>query len=170
VIMNLYVGNLSPETTEDDLRNIFSEFGEIVSARILRDNETGMPRGFGFVEMADKYHGYDAIDNLDVTYLQGQIISVKEAKQRTNERDSRGGARPFAPRGGSGSYGDRPRPRPDRPAYGGDRPAYGSDRPAYGSDRPAYGSGDRPARPDSGNTDRPDRGDRSDRERFKRRF
>jgi RNA recognition motif-containing protein len=83
--MNLYVGNLSPETRENDLRQLFSEFGEVVSAKILIDPATGLPRGFGFVEMADKYHGYDAINNLDMTYLQGNIISVKEAKQKGQE-------------------------------------------------------------------------------------
>ena len=69
--MNLYVGNLSPETTEADLRTIFSEFGEVVAVKILLDTATGLPRGFGFVEMADKFQGFDAITNIDMTYFQG---------------------------------------------------------------------------------------------------
>src|SRR5690606_12629724 len=93
----------SPETTERHLQLLFSEFGEIVSVKIPKDNETGMPRGFGFVEMADKFHGYDAIDNLDCTYLEGNIISVKEAKPKQGGGGQRGGG--F---GGNRSYGDRP--------------------------------------------------------------
>jgi RNA recognition motif-containing protein len=78
--MNLFVGNLSPETTENDLRKIFSEFGTVNTSRIIKDHVTGESRGFGFVEMEDKYHAMDAIDNLDGTFLQNSIISVKEAK------------------------------------------------------------------------------------------
>jgi len=87
--MNLFVGNLSPETTESDLRERFSEFGEIVSIKILKDRDTGLPRGFGFVEMADRFHAMDAIDNLDQVFLKGQVISVKEAKQKTDEKSSK---------------------------------------------------------------------------------
>jgi RNA recognition motif-containing protein len=85
--MNLFVGNLSAETTDADLRNIFSEFGDIVSVRVLKDMETGMSRGFGFVEMAEKFTAYDAIDNIDCTFLKGNIISVKEAKPKTTDRN-----------------------------------------------------------------------------------
>lgn len=100
--MNLYVGNLSPETTEGDLRTIFSEFGEVVSVKILLDPVTGLPRGFGFVEMADKYHGYDCITNLDMTYYQGNIINVRESKPKGQE-NSRGGG--FNRGGGNRSGG-----------------------------------------------------------------
>jgi len=91
--MNLYVSNISPETNEIDLREVFSEFGEVVGVKIVKDIETGMPRGFGFVEMADKFSAFDAIDNLDCTFLKGQIIAVKEAKPRANDRggNDRGG-------------------------------------------------------------------------------
>jgi RNA recognition motif-containing protein len=82
--MNLFVGNLSAETTAEDLIQLFSEFGKVVSARIVRDHQTGESRKFGFVEMADKFAAFDAIDNLDVTYLQGQIISVSQAKGKTS--------------------------------------------------------------------------------------
>ncbi|MBA3828078.1 MAG: RNA-binding protein [Taibaiella sp.] len=89
--MNLFVGNMSPEITEIELRELFSEFGEVVVAKIVRDKETGLPRGFGFVEMGDKYTAFDAIDNLDATFYKGQIISVKEAKQP----NATGGRKPF---------------------------------------------------------------------------
>ncbi|HXS35692.1 MAG TPA: hypothetical protein VN721_03265 [Flavipsychrobacter sp.] len=88
--MNLYVSNISPETSEIDLRQAFSEFGEVVGVKIVKDIETGMPRGFGFVEMADKFSAFDAIDNLDCTFLKGQIIAVKEAKPRANDRGQGG--------------------------------------------------------------------------------
>lgn len=107
--MNLFVGNLSLETTEGDLRKIFSEFGEIVSAKVLvkADPATGQPRKFGFVEMADKFHSFDAIDNLDCTYLQGNIISVKEAKPPGGQGGRPGGGGNRRPGGGAG--GNRPR-------------------------------------------------------------
>ena len=89
--MNLYVGNLNPETTEDSLRKIFSEFGEIVSVKIIREPETGVSKGFGCVEMSDKYHSFDAIDNIDMTYFEGQVISVREAKGKTGGGNQRGG-------------------------------------------------------------------------------
>jgi len=79
-IMNLFVGNLSPDTTNGDLLKLFNEFGYVLSARVIIDPTTGRSRQFGFVSMADRFEAFDAIDNLDMTYFQGQIISVKEAK------------------------------------------------------------------------------------------
>jgi RNA recognition motif-containing protein len=93
--MNLFVGSLSQETTEEDLRTIFSEFGEIVALRILRDKETGFSRGFGFVEMADRFCAFDAIDNIDQTFLHGQVISVKEAKSEAKTGKPNKGKPPF---------------------------------------------------------------------------
>ena len=98
--MNLFVGNLNPETNAAKLRPLFSEFGEVVSAKVIIDNATGMSRGFGFVEMADKFHAFDAIDNLDSTFFDGNIISVKEAKQNNaNSGGGFGGKKPFKPKG-----------------------------------------------------------------------
>lgn len=103
--MNLFIGNLNPQTTEDSLRTLFSEYGEIVSIKIPIDNETGLPRGFGFVEMADRFESYDAIDNIDGVYFEGQVISVKESKPKNapggnNRGNSRGGG--FRSNGGGG--------------------------------------------------------------------
>ena len=103
--MNLFVGNLNPVTTAAGLRQLFSEFGEVVSSKILMDNVTGQPRGFGFVEMADKFHSFDAIDNLDATFFEGNVISVKEAKQNNTSTNTRSG-------GGSNFRPQKPRPRP----------------------------------------------------------
>ncbi len=110
--MNLFVGNLHPESTADGLRTLFSEFGDVVSSKVIFDMNTGASRGFGFVEMADKTQANDAIDNLDVSYFEGNIISVKEAKQNNNKSrggDNRsGGYRPRFPRStGSGDYNSR---------------------------------------------------------------
>jgi len=95
--MNLFVANLHPDTNAEALRVLFSEFGEIVSYKVIFDPTTGASRGFGFVEMADKMKGFDAIDNLDQTFFEGNIISVKEAKQNNQKG---GGGRSFnKPRG-----------------------------------------------------------------------
>jgi len=117
--MNLFVGNLNPETTVTNLRKLFSEFGEIVSAKIIYDNATGMSRGFGFVEMADKFHSFDAIDNLDSIYFEGNVISVKEAKQNNtkpggNKSFNKPFNKPFRPR-------TTPRPGPGGGGYNTDK-------------------------------------------------
>jgi RNA recognition motif-containing protein len=101
--MNLFVGNLSPETTQQHLQDLFSEFGVINSVKIIIDSATGLPKGFGFVEMEDKFHSYDAIDNLDATYFMGSIISVKEAKNNKTNNKGGGGNRPFKKPGGFNS-------------------------------------------------------------------
>lgn len=119
-IMNLFIGNLNLETSEQHLRDLFSEFGNIVSVKIIMDPQTAMPKGFGFVEMEDKFAAYDAMDNLDVTYFMGNIINVREA--RSNKQGGgvtrSGNGRPFQKRAGGnalygnqrgGSYGDQQR-------------------------------------------------------------
>lgn len=101
--MNLFIGNLHPQTSEDSLRTLFSEFGEIVSVKIPIDAQTGTARGFGFVEMADKFESFDAIDNIDGTYFEGQVISVKESKPKNppGGGNNRGGG---FNRGGNGGF------------------------------------------------------------------
>lgn len=88
--MNLFIGNLSPTVTEETLKVLFSEFGVINSVKIITDPFTGAPKGFGFVDMEDKYHAKDAITHLDFTYLEGNIISVKEANNNKSS-SGRGG-------------------------------------------------------------------------------
>ena len=79
---NLYVGNLSWSTSEDEVRSAFQAYGEVTSVKLIEDRETGRPRGFGFVEMEDS-GAIEAIQNLDGTMLDGRNIKVNEAKPRT---------------------------------------------------------------------------------------
>jgi len=76
----LYVGNLSHETTETQLQTLFAEAGEVTSAKIITDRQTGQPRGFGFVEMETKLEGQKAISMLNGRDLDGRPLTVNEAK------------------------------------------------------------------------------------------
>jgi len=79
--MNIYVGNLSLEMTEDELRQEFTEFGEVISVIIMNDEYigSGQPRGYGYVEMASKPEGVVAIANLEGKKLRGRAVNVVEA-------------------------------------------------------------------------------------------
>jgi cold-inducible RNA-binding protein len=78
--IKLYVGNLSYEITEPQLQTLFSEAGEVTSAKIITDRQTGQPRGFGFVEMETKVEGQKAISMLNGRNLDGRPLTVNEAK------------------------------------------------------------------------------------------
>ena len=80
--MNIYVGNLAFKATEDDLKAAFSRFGEVASASIIRDRQTGQSKGFGFVEMTVKADAEKAIKELDGIPLKGREIKVNEARPR----------------------------------------------------------------------------------------
>lgn len=82
--MNIYVGNLSYRMSEDELRDTFAAFGEVVSAKIIEDRMTGRSKGFGFVEMADKASGEEAIKELNGKDLGGRPLRVNEARPREN--------------------------------------------------------------------------------------
>lgn len=101
--MNLYIGNLSAETTEQDLRNIFAEFGQILVAKIIIDPQTGLSKGFGFVEFDDKFESYEAMDALDMTHFMGNIITVKEAKGNKTA-PNKGGRKPFNKKPSGNAY------------------------------------------------------------------
>ena len=96
--MNIYVGNLSYQTTEDDLRSAFADHGEVSSVAIITDKYSGQSKGFGFVEMADDAGAKAAIAALDGTDFQGRQVKVNEARPRA-ERGSGGGG------GGGGGHG-----------------------------------------------------------------
>ena len=86
--MNIYVGNLSLETTEDELRKEFTEFGEVISVTIMNDKYigSGQPRGYGYVEMASKSEGTTAIANLEGKKLRNRIVNVVEALPLSDKR------------------------------------------------------------------------------------
>jgi RNA recognition motif-containing protein len=82
--MNIYVGNLSRDVTEDDLREAFEEFGEVSSVSIITDKFTGASRGFGFVEMPDGDAAQEAMNSLNGKDLKGRSLNVNEAKPKTD--------------------------------------------------------------------------------------
>lgn len=88
--MNLYVGNLSYNATEDDIRGAFAQFGEVAAVRIITDRETGRPRGFAFVEMADRAAGEKAIEGLNNAEIVGRAVTVNEARPKTEGGGGRG--------------------------------------------------------------------------------
>jgi len=92
--MKIYIGNLSYEVTEEDLRQEFGAFGEVASVSVVTDKYSGRPKGFGFVEMASKAEAEAAITGLNGKTLKERTIMVNEARPRTDSRSS-------------GSYGNR---------------------------------------------------------------
>jgi len=80
--MNIYVGNLSYRMNDGELREVFSEFGEVSSARIINDRETGRSKGFGFVEMPDDNAANEAIEALNGKEVSGRNLRVNEARPR----------------------------------------------------------------------------------------
>jgi RNA recognition motif-containing protein len=96
--VNIYVGNLSRETTEDELRQAFEAHGQVTSVNIIKDRYSGESRGFGFVEMSTKSEAEAAINGLNGTSLGERTLSVNEARPR-----SEGGRRPYG--GGGGGFG-----------------------------------------------------------------
>ena len=89
--MNIYVGNLSHELTEEELREAFETFGQVTSAKIIADRYSGVSRGFGFVEMTTKSEAQAAITGLNGRELKGRTLTVNEARPR--DEGGRGGGR-----------------------------------------------------------------------------
>ena len=100
--MNIFVGNLSYDTNDDSLRAAFEAFGEVSSARVISDRETGRSRGFAFVEMANAGEGQAAIQALDGKDLDGRPVKVNEA--RPKEEGGRGGGGRDSRGGGGGGF------------------------------------------------------------------
>ena len=87
--MNLYVSNLGFNVTDNDLRKIFEGYGQVSSAKIITDRESGRSRGFGFVEMDSEKDGNQAISKLNGKEMDGRAISVSVAKERESRNDRR---------------------------------------------------------------------------------
>jgi RNA recognition motif-containing protein len=131
--MNIYVGNLAQDVTEDDLRGVFEGFGQVQTINIIKDRFSGESKGFGFVEMPSSDEAKAAIEEANGTELKGKAIKVNEA----HPRPAGGGGGPR--RGGSGG-----------PRRSGDRRGGGSHRGGPGGGR----RGDRRDRRERGGTDR----------------
>ena len=101
--MNIYVGNLSYEVTEEDLKEAFEVFGEVDTVKVIKDKYSGQSKGFGFVEMPAKAEAQSAIEGLNGKDLKGRSLNVSEARSRSEGR--RGGARSGGPRRGGPRHG-----------------------------------------------------------------
>ena len=99
--MNIYVGNIAQDVSEEELTNLFSEHGKVSSVKILRDMFTQESRGFGFVEMPGQADGQKAIESLNTHELKGKKLVVNEARERRDKRGGGGGRG----RGGGGGRG-----------------------------------------------------------------
>jgi RNA recognition motif-containing protein len=98
VAKKLYVGNLSYDTTDSDLRRLFEEFGSVESAQVIMDRDTGRSKGFGFVEMGRDQEAQAAINALNGREVEGRSLTVNEARPREDRGGRSGG-------GGRGGYG-----------------------------------------------------------------
>ncbi|MEL6614353.1 MAG: RNA-binding protein [Bacteroidota bacterium] len=105
--MNIYVANLPYSTSDAELRELFEAHGEVSSATVIKDRETGRSRGFGFVEMPDDAAAKSAIENLHDSPMGGRPLTVNEARPRAERPPRRdgGGYRGGGNRGGGGGYG-----------------------------------------------------------------
>lgn len=110
--MKLYVGNLSFQTSSEDLQQLFSQAGAVESASVVEDRDTGRSRGFGFVEMASNEEGQKAIEQFNGTDFNGRNLTVNEARPR-EDRGNRGGG------GGRGGFGGNRGGGGGRGGYGG---------------------------------------------------
>jgi len=129
--MNIYVGNLSTDTSEDELREAFAAFGDVATVRIVRDGATGESRGFGFAEMPNEEQAKTAIQEMNGKELKGNQLTVEQGRARTAPG---GGGRPprsQGPHRGGGRPGGRPGGGRGGPGRG---PGRGSDR----GGRPRY--------------------------------
>ncbi len=136
--MKLYVGNIANAVSEQELQDTFAPFGNVLSARIIKDKFSGQSRGFGFVEMDSADAGNAAISNLDGSELQGQRLRVSEARPPVDRNNGQGGfRRSSGPRPGGSSGG-----------FGGNRGGFGGNRSGgnggFGGNRGGFG--DRPRR------------------------
>ena len=102
--MNIYVGNLSYEMSEEDLKEAFEVFGEVETVKVIKDNYSGRSKGFGFVEMPDNAEAQSAIDDLNDKELKGRTLKINKARPRTENRGGRGGFGGGGRQGGGRRY------------------------------------------------------------------
>ncbi len=135
--MKIYVGNMSYDTTEEDLLLACEAFGKVESATIIKDKFSGESKGFGFVEMSSKAEGQAAIDGLNGKELKGRTLNVNEARPRTEKFGGSTGGGKGGVYGGDkgGGYGD------GKGGYGGGKGGYGGGKGGYGGGKGGYGNG-----------------------------
>lgn len=102
--MNIYVSNLGFNVQDEDLRKIFTPYGDVTSSKIINDRESGKSRGFGFIEMSDDTAATKAIAELDGATVEGRAIQVAEARPKTN---GSGNGNKFGDNGGRGGFNNR---------------------------------------------------------------
>ena len=100
--MELYVGNLTYDTTSDDLQRLFEPYGTVTSAQVISDRDTGRSKGFGFVEMANSQEAQNAIEALNGKDVDGRPLTVNEARPREDRGGGGGGGRGYGGGGGGG--------------------------------------------------------------------
>ena len=127
--MNIYISNLSFDVNDSDLRELFEEYGEVSSAKVITDKFSGKSRGFGFVEMTNDEDGHRAIEELNQAEYDGKTINVSVAKPREDRPERK-------PYGGGDRSGNRG-------GYGGNRGGYSGNRGGYGGNRGGDRGGDR---------------------------
>ena len=123
--MNIYVGNLSWSMTDDDLSNLFSQYGTVTSAKILKEKNTGRSKGFGFVEMEDEEAAKTAIATLNESEVQGRKLIVNESQPRPEgsgyKKSGGGGYGGGGGRSSGGGYGGGGGYKKSGGGYGGGR-------------------------------------------------
>ncbi len=128
--MNIYVGNIPHDLTEDELREAFEVYGQVESVSLIKDKFTGESRGFGFVQMAEKEAAQASIEGLNGQDLKGRTLNVNEAKPRPERRPGGNGGGGFSRGGGAGG---------SRGGFGGSRS--GSSSSNGGGSRGGFGGG-----------------------------
>jgi len=93
--MNIFIAKLSPKTTDETLQTLFQEYGEVETAKVVFDRDTGRSKCFGFVEMPNEREATEAIQDLDGVEFEGSAIVVKQARPRTERSNQGGGRRSF---------------------------------------------------------------------------
>jgi cold-inducible RNA-binding protein len=101
---SIYVGNLAHNATENDLRDAFSQYGTVSNVTIIKDRETGRPRGFAFVEMSDNGEAATAIQELNLKEINGRAVTVNEARPKADRPARRGGGGYGGGGGGRGRW------------------------------------------------------------------
>ncbi|MFV1975871.1 MAG: RNA recognition motif domain-containing protein [Candidatus Scalindua sp.] len=136
--MKIYVGNMSYDTTEEDLHLACKEFGKVISATIIKDKFSGQPKGFAFVEMSSDAEGQAAIAGLNGKELKGRELNVNEARPRT-ESPRGGSTGGFG--GGQGGYGGHGSGGSGKREFGGGRRPYGGGKGGSCGGKGGYGGG-----------------------------